>query len=231
MKDKYSISVVIPVYNEIRFLESAVCYIDSFLAEHFHDYEIILIESGSTDGSGEACDELAAKLPSLRLIHEGSRNGFGSALRLGYKNATKDLVWLITVDLPFPLDSILRALPLLSRYDCVLSYRSKDNRKLFRKFQSIVYNTLVKTTLGLSVKHVNSAFKVFKRPIIQGMTLTSNGWFIDAEVLYTIKKNNISYIEIPIELIDRKSGASSIKFSAPLYLIKELAYFLKEKGK
>lgn len=231
MNKEYSISVITPVYNEVGLLESSISYIDTFLAQHFKEYEILLVESGSTDGSAEICDELANKLPNLKLIHEGGRNGFGSALKLGYKNVTKDLVWLITVDLPFPLEAIQSALPLLSKYDCVLSYRSQDDRTTFRKIQSFIYNTLVKTVLGLRVKHVNSAFKVFKRQIVQNITLQSKGWLLDAETLYQIKQHKVSYIEIPVELIDRKFGNSSIKLSTGISVLKELLHLVRTKEK
>ena len=230
MQDEYSISVIVPVYNESRLLETSISYINDFLIRNFKDSEIIIVESGSTDGSLEICDKLAENNLHIKVIHEGARKGFGSALKLGYKNATKDLVWLITLDLPFPLESVLVALPLFSKYDCVISYRSKDSRKIHRKIQSFIYNTIIKLSLGLKVKHVNSAFKVFKREIIQNMNLISNGWFIDAEILYRLKEQNVSYIEIPVPLTDRTEGQPSVKLTTFLNVLKELAHFIKNKS-
>src|SRR5262245_27532454 len=95
-----SISVIVPVYNEIELVDVSVRAIDQFLSGQTLVYEIIVIESGSTDGSDIVCDELAETLPAVNVIHESQRNGLGSALRLGYAAATKDLVWLVTVDIP-----------------------------------------------------------------------------------------------------------------------------------
>ncbi len=227
-----SLSVIIPVYNEVELLGDAVRQIDSFVARHFTEYEIVIIESGSTDGTGALCDNLAAELASVRVIHEGGRNGFGSALKRGYKEAAKDWVWFVTADTPFPLESIVEAKKLFPNYDCILSYRSEDTRKsFFRKIQSVVYNTLVKTVLGLRVKHVNSAFKVFKRDVIQSLPLISNGWFIDAETLYWLTQRKVRYTEIPVPLIDRTGGHSTITLSTPLTLLKELQRFLQERKK
>lgn len=228
----YTLSVIIPVYNEKELLGDAVRLINTFVATHFHEYEILIIESGSTDGTGEVCDNLAKELPSVRVVHEGARNGFGSALKRGYKEAAKDWVWFVTADTPFPLESMLEAMKLFPTNDCVLSYRSEDTRKsLFRKIQSVVYNNLVKLSLGLRVKHVNSAFKVFKREVIQSLPLISNGWFIDAETLYWLTKRKVKYTEIPVPLIDRTGGHSTITLSTPLTLLKELRRFLKERKK
>jgi glycosyltransferase involved in cell wall biosynthesis len=228
----YSMSVIIPVYNEVELLSEAVHRVNAFIATHFGDYEIVIIESGSTDGTGDLTDRLASEIPRVRVIHEGRRNGFGSALKRGYKEATKDWVWFITADTPFPLESMLDAMTLFPTNDCVLSYRSEDTRKnFFRKIQSVVYNTLVKTTLGLRVKHVNSAFKVFKREVIQSLPLISNGWFIDAETLYWLTKRKVKYTEIPVPLIDRTGGHSTITLSTPITLLKELRHFLRERKK
>ncbi|HPZ07293.1 MAG TPA: glycosyltransferase family 2 protein, partial [Candidatus Eremiobacteraeota bacterium] len=161
-KHIYSISVIVPVYNEIKLLEKSISKIHTFISGNFKDYEIIIVESGSTDGSDKICNILTAQSSHIKIIHEGKRNGFGSALKIGYKTASKELVWSITVDLPFPVETIFKALPLFSEYDCVLSYRANTRKSIFRNFQSFVFNELVKKALRLKVKHVNSAFKVFK---------------------------------------------------------------------
>jgi len=224
----YSVSVVVPIYNEVGLTKHAVSGINAFLQQYFTDYEIVIIESGSTDGSGRVCDELAHAERRIRVIHEGARNGFGSALTLGCKRATKDLVWLVTVDLPFPLESVLRALPLLDRYECVLSYRVNDRRPVARRIQSVIYNTMVKLALGIRVRHVNSAFKLFKRHVVQALDLRSKGWFVDAEILYEIECRKTPYVEIPVELVDRVAGRSSVGPLSAASVMKELARFVVE---
>jgi dolichol-phosphate mannosyltransferase len=228
MTRSYSISVVMPVYNEAELLPAAVASIDRFLASHFQDHEIILIESGSTDASGTICDRLAAESPRVRVLHEGARHGFGSALQLGFRAARRDLVWMITADIPFPLDAVLRAVPLLNRCDVVLSYRSRDSRSRARRVQSVVYNWLVKTLLNLPVRHVNSAFKLYKREVLAALPLQSRSWFIDAEIVHGITHGGISYVEIPVELIERTHRASSITPGTQRRLLRELWAFARQ---
>lgn len=229
-KTEYSISAIVPVYNEIELLESSVSQISTFLEGHFVDYEILIIESGSTDGSKELCDRLAASLPRINVIHESRRAGFGSALKLGYAHAGKDLIWLVVVDLPFPLEAILNALPLFPEHDCVFSYRSSDNRDLGKRVRSYAYNALAKALLGLRVKHVNSAFRVFKRDVIQGLSLVSDSWTLDAEVLYEITRRRIPYAEIPVELKDRERGKTSISFFDSVSMFNGLFLIRQKKG-
>src|SRR5262245_56845127 len=77
MKRRPNVSVVVPVYNEIELVEASVRAIDQFLGGQELDYEIIIIESGSTDGSAAACDRLAETLPAVAVVHETERNGLG----------------------------------------------------------------------------------------------------------------------------------------------------------
>jgi glycosyltransferase involved in cell wall biosynthesis len=224
----FSISVIVPVYNEIELVAASTRAIEAFVRAHFADYEILLIESGSTDGSGEVCDRLATEFPRIRVFHEGARNGFGSALKWGYKNASKDLVWLVTADLPFPLKTILDALPLLEKYDCVFSYRSVDERGA-RKTMSFFYNAIMKTLLNLNVRHINSAFRVFKRSLIQSVPAISNGWFIDAEVLYWISRQNASHVEIPVPVVNRTAGRSSVSMLSPFAMVWEAVKFMARR--
>jgi glycosyltransferase involved in cell wall biosynthesis len=222
---KRSVSVVVPVYNEIELVEASVRAIDRFLRGQELDYEIIIIESGSTDGSAAACDRLAETLPAVGVIHETQRNGLGSALRLGYAAATMDLVWLVTVDIPFPLHTLREALPLIVECDCVLSYRSEDHRGVLRRIQSWGYNALVKTVLGLPMRTVNSAFKLYRRGVLTSIPLKSNGWFLDAEVLYWVARRGYRFREIPVPLLQREGGTSKIGPSDIVWILRELIKF------
>ena len=220
-----SLSVVMPVYNEVGLLADAVRQIHLHLARNFTDFEILLVESGSNDGSYELCDELAREASNVCVIHEGARNGFGSALKLGYRSASKEAVCLVTADIPFPLQTLEKAVPLLAQYDCILSYRSEDPRALSRRIQSIVYNLLVKTVLGLRVRHVNSAFKLFRTEMIRALPIESNGWFIDTEVVARLQQGNVRFTEIPVPLIERASGQSSITRGTQWTILREVFRF------
>jgi glycosyltransferase involved in cell wall biosynthesis len=220
-----TVSVVVPVYNEIELVEASVQAIDRFLGAHELDYEIIIIESGSTDGSAAACDRLAETLPAVAVIHETLRSGLGSALRQGYAAATKDLVWLVTVDIPFPLEALCDSLPLIVECDCVLSYRSEDHRGVLRRIQSWGYNALVKTVLGLPMRTVNSAFKLYRRSVLTAIPLKSNGWFLDAEVLYWVAHRGYRFREIPVPLLQREAGTSKIGLSDIVWILRELIKF------
>lgn len=199
-----------PVYNEIELCEVALRKLHNFLKVHFPDFEIIVIESGSTDGTAEVLNRLVQELNNIQVIHETVRNGMGAAIRLGYARASKPYIFLVTADIPFPLETLSRAVPLLSQYECVLSFRDEDSRSFLRKFQSVVYVWLIKKALGLRMRSVNSAFKLIPTDFVQSLELVSTAWFLDAEVLYWVTQRKLSFEEIPVPLVDRTEGVSKV---------------------
>jgi len=213
---RHTISAVVPIYNERAAVAGAVAQIDAFLAAHCADYEIILVESGSTDGTREACDRLAETVPSVCVYHEGRRNGFGSALRAGIGLARMDWVWPLVVDMPFALTALEAALPHMNSFDCVLSYRSVDPRGVFRRIQSAVFNRLGRALLGVHVRHINSAFKVIRTSLLRSMSLRSNGWVVDAEIIMNLEDRGVRWTEIPVALVPRQTGQSSVGLGASL---------------
>jgi glycosyltransferase involved in cell wall biosynthesis len=222
VKSRASISAVIPIYNERAALPGAIEAIDACLAERFVDHEIIIVESGSTDGTAEACDEVARTLPRVRVAHEGRRSGFGNALRLGYALATKEWTWPYVVDMPYSLDALDVATPYMTTHDCVLSYRSQDPRGAYRRLQSAVFNWATRWLLGVRVRHVNSAFKLVKTSVLRRLTLTSSGWLIDAELVMRLQQLHVPFVEIPVALVTRQSGRSTVGAAAVARTMLEL---------
>jgi dolichol-phosphate mannosyltransferase len=99
-----TVSVIMPVYNEADLLVPAVSAVNRFLeARPQWQYEILIVESGSTDATGAIADQVAASDPRVRVVHEGAKRGFGSAVRLAYAHARSAFVLLLTSVLTFRL--------------------------------------------------------------------------------------------------------------------------------
>ena len=220
-----SFTVLVPVYNEAQLVMPSLERISVFMNSWATDYEILVIESGSTDGSAKLCDDAASRWPRVRVIHEPSRTGYGSALRLGIASATRTFVWVVTLDLPFPLESMFAAVPLLDTHDAVLSNRSSDPRGPVRRLQSFAYNLILRVLLGLRARHANSAFKVLRVRTVRDIRLTSAGWFIDAELLYRLRERGARTATIGVPLIDRSAGTSTVRFGTWIGVLRELLRF------
>jgi glycosyltransferase involved in cell wall biosynthesis len=225
-----SISVVVPVYNEVELLEDSVQQIQGYLQGAFRDFEVILVESGSTDGSGELCDEAARRHAEIRVVHEGARRGFGSALKLGFSLAQKEVVTMAVLDFPYPLESIGPAADLIGEYDAVLSYRSADLRESrFRKVQSWVFNNAFRAAFGLKARHLNSALKVYRRETIQSLPLVSDNWFIDTEIVYWLTHRGVEFAEVPVQFQERRAGRSSTGLTTPFRVVQEAIVFSRKR--
>lgn len=222
---KKKISLIIPIFNEEKLIEKNIHKIHFFLSKNFRKFEIIVVESGSTDQSLYICKKVEKKYKNLKLIVEKKRNGFGAALKKGFKLSSGYIISLFTIDFTFDLKHYLKASRLLEKYDCVLSYRVNDDRSLLRKFQSIIFNFVAKKLLSIKVKNINSALKVYRSTFIKKLKIKSNGWLIDTEVVFNIKKKNLNIIEIPVQINYRREGESSIKILTPIIIFFQLINF------
>lgn len=223
---KTSISVIIPVYNDYNSINSTFEVIHDFLDENFIEWEIIIIESGSTDGTTQLVDEIAERFRNTIVFHQAKREGMGSAMKLGSSKCTNELVWKIVPDLPFDLNNIHRAMPCFPKLDYVYSYRINDRRSIKRRLMTLIYNVIVRKVLRLSVRHINSSFIVLKRNVINQIDIKSDGWFYQAELLHKLKKKEYAFSEIPVNFLPRQKGQSTVSLITSLGVLKEMVSYL-----
>lgn len=234
---KYSISAIIPMYNEKDNAPKILDFAVSVLSKVCDDWEILVVESGSTDGTTEIIREAASRDRHIVPLFQKTREGMGSALRLGYSKASKDLVWHIESDSPFDLNEITQILPLFEKCDAVLGYRTSSKSEflfgwvysdtdhignLIRALFHFGYNLIIRLVFGLKVKDVNFSFKVLKTTLAKKLELHSNGWFIDAEILIEAKKHGAIFKEVGIEYRKRQYGTSTVRLGTPVRMVKEL---------
>ncbi len=216
-----AISAIVPVYNEAELVRGSTQVIADALDRLKLPWEIVLVESGSFDGTGNICDELATADNRIKVIHEGQRNGFGSAIMTGIAAANGERLWIVPVDLPFPLETIEHAMQ--ADADAVISFRARDPRSPYRRFQSLVFNRLARFMLGINVRNINSAFKLYRRAAVADMPLQSRGWLIDAEILAHLSRRKAVLKEIPVPLIERSIGQSKVGTFDALHVVREMA--------
>lgn len=228
METVTSLTLFFPMYNEretvARMTGKAIDVLGTLTA----DYEVIIVDDASRDGSEQIADELALQHPQVRVIHHPQNLGYGASLRTGLENATKDVIFYTDCDEPVDLQEIGRALAFIGTdADMVIGYRIKRYDTLRRFIYSKIYNFLCRLLFGVRVRDVNFSFKLLKRQVLQCVRLSAGSVFIDGELLAEAVRCGHRIAEIPIEYFPRRSGKSSFdSLSAALYTLEEmLAYW------
>ena len=213
------LSFVFPMYNEIGNIERCVELALDTGRKITNDLEIVIVDDASTDGCGALADQLAVKHPELRVVHHAKNRKLGGALRTGFATATKDWVLYIDSDLPIQMDDALKAIPLTANADMVIGNRHGRAEGPKREIMSFVYNRLIRVLFGLKVRDVNFAFKLFRRAILERVTLQSEGSFIDAELLIETHKAGFTIAELPMRYYERTAGVSTLASSGVVWKI------------
>lgn len=208
-----SLSFVFPMYNEIGNIERCVAEALATGRKITSDLEIVIVDDASTDGCGALADQMAARHPELKVVHHAKNRKLGGALRTGFAAATKDWILYIDSDLPIQMDDSLRAVPLTADTDMVIGNRQGRAEGPKREIMSFVYNRLIRVLFGLKVRDVNFAFKLFRRAILERITLQSEGSFIDAELLIETHKAGFKIAELPMRYYERTAGVSTLASS------------------
>ena len=201
-----SLSVFFPCYNEQdnirRVCESATKVLGSLGV----DYELILVDDGSTDHTPQIVDAIAAADLRVRVIHHPTNAGYGSALQSGFRAATKTLVFYTDSDGQFDLSELPPLLPLMNRYDIVSCFRLNRREGLNRKFNAWCWTRLVCLLFRMQIKDINCAFKLFKRQMFDDMELWSTGALINAEILARATRHGYSITQVGVHHFPRTRG-------------------------
>jgi len=208
-----SLSVVIPMYNEEAYVERSVAAARAALEEMGADWEIVIVDDASTDGTGARADRLAAADPRVRAFHNPVNRRLGGTLRAGYAAATKDLIFYTDADLPVDFGELPRAVRLLEyqQADLLAGYRfDRTSEGLHRALYTIGYHVVIRLLFGLRIRDVNFAFKLFRRSLLQRIELKSEGSFIDAELLLRARKAGAVMIQLGVDYFPRTRGPSKL---------------------
>jgi len=201
-----SLSVFFPCYNEQdnirRVYESAA----QVLGNLGVDYELILVDDGSTDQTPQIMEAIAAADPRVVVVRHPANLGYGAALRSGIRAATKTLVFYTDGDGQFDLSELPPLLPLMQRHDGVSGFRLDRREGLHRKFNAWCWTRLVCLLFRMEFKDINCAFKLFKRRMFEGMELCSAGALINAEILARATRRGYAVTQVGVHHFPRTRG-------------------------
>jgi len=230
MKNKWSVSIFFPVYNEENNIDSTISSALSAISGITDDYEILMINDGSSDGSRKKILDWEKKDSRIRLIDHETNKGYGAALRTGFANACKELVFYTDADMPIDINEIKRIFPLMQQYDLVIGYRINREDTIRRFIYSKIYNMLLRILLRVNVIDANFSCKCIKKSKMSEFKLSSNSVFIDGEFLAEAARNNLTIKQIPFIYTPRRHGDSNFdNIKAALSTLTEMLSYWKNR--
>ncbi|MFH1277962.1 MAG: glycosyltransferase family 2 protein [Candidatus Eisenbacteria bacterium] len=206
--DKPTISFFFPACNEEDTVEELARRADRVLRDLTSDYEVIIVNDGSTDRTEEIADRLAEENRRIRVVHHETNQGYGVALRSGFAAATMDLVFYTDGDLQFDVAELSKLIPLIDDADIVSAYKIRRMDGMQRRVVSWVYNTSLRLFFGLKVRDVNCGFKLYRREVFDMITLVSTRGLIDAEVLLKAERAGFRIVQVGVTHFRRRAGGS-----------------------
>lgn len=200
-----SISVCFPAYNEEATIEGVVNEAYQLLEESGLDYEIIVCDDGSQDRTRLIITNVAGRVTKIRLLIHDQNLGIRYTFEELYSNATKEFVFLNSVDRQWRTEILFEMLPLTKNWDIIIASRIHKPYSLLRNFISWSYNTIPYLLFGVKT-HDAGAVKLIRREIIQRFTLVSKSPFAEAERLIRAHRAGYRITIYPVSTSRRKTG-------------------------
>lgn len=205
-KENLSLTVFFPCYNEEANVERTTQSALKACRRIAHDFEIIIVNDGSKDRTGELADALAAEHPEVRAVHNNPNRGYGGALQRGFREATKEWVYYTDGDGQFDFEEIDKLLPLLDKYNIVSAYRIDRQDPIIRKLNAFCWTALVNTVFWMRIRDIDCAAKIFPRKLFDRIEMKSEGALIDTEILARAKRLGYTVGQVGVHHYARVAG-------------------------
>jgi glycosyltransferase involved in cell wall biosynthesis len=203
------LSIFFPAYNDSGTIASMVISAVRAARKLTPDYEVIVVNDGSKDGTAEILDELARLYPQVRIVHHEKNRGYGGALRTGFATASRELIFYTDGDAQYDPSEMAA---LWDRFDAsvdlVNGYKISRSDPLHRIIIGRVYHHTVKLLFGLKVRDVDCDFRMMRRSIFDTVRLEKNSGVICLEMMKKITDGGFRIAEVPVHHYHRAYGKS-----------------------
>jgi dolichol-phosphate mannosyltransferase len=198
-KIRYSTSFVIPALNEEKVVEGVVRAVWRTVSYRLATFEIILIDDGSSDQTGQIMDRLASELAHVRVIHNATNLGLGAAYQRGVREAKLDHVMMLCGDGGLPAASLPPIIEKIGTADIVVPYMTNlaEIKTPMRYLISRTYTNLLNLLSGHRLHYYNG-LPVHRRALLDQITITSSGFGFQGEILVKLLKSGCSYVQVGV---------------------------------
>jgi len=204
-----SVSVFFPCYNEEANVERIVRDAVRLLEDMKADYEVIIVDDGSADATGEIAEKIALDNERVKVVHHDPNRGYGAALQSGFSAATKELVFYTDGDGQFDISEMPPLLDLMDGCDIVSCYRLDRRDSAIRKLNAWCWGRLVCFLFKMKIRDIDCAFKLYKRRIFENITMSSTGALIDTEILAKASASGYRIVQQGVHHYPRQAGVQT----------------------
>ncbi len=204
------LSAVLPAFNEAANIERTVRECVAYLERKGLDYELLVVNDGSADGTDRILTRLAAEIPALRHLAHDRNRGYGAALRTGFAAAAKGFIFYMDSDGQFDVNDLERLLPLVTdTQHIVTGFRIVRCDPMMRRINAWLFGAMVRHLLGVRVRDLNCAFKIIPKAVLDRLSLESNGALINAELYGRAIRHGVGIKEVGVPHYPRTAGAQT----------------------
>ena len=201
-----SLSVVLPAFNEEANIRAVVEDAYRTVPALAPIFEIIVVNDGSKDRTGEICDRLVEELPNVRVVHHPRNRGYGAALKSGITLARYDIIFFTDADGQFDLKEVAALLDHADAYDIVAGYRARRQDPPHRLLFAWGWNVLVRVVLGVRIRDIDCAFKAFNRHVFDRVQIQSVGAMVNTEIFAQVFRFGMTVKEVRVSHFPRRHG-------------------------
>jgi glycosyltransferase involved in cell wall biosynthesis len=204
-----SLTLVLPAFNEEANIDAVVQDSLATLPAFVDTYEIIVVDDGSRDRTGEIVAGLAAGDERIRLVSHGRNRGYGAALISGFAASTGDFVMFMDADRQFNIRDLRLLAPFAGEYDIVAGFRMERSDPLHRRVLAEMFNVSVRILFGVHLRDIDCAFKLFRGDLLRGLPLTAPGALINTEIQAKARRQGASLQQVGVHHYPRIAGEAT----------------------
>jgi glycosyltransferase involved in cell wall biosynthesis len=203
------LSVFLPCHNEEGNIERVTAGLEGELPRLAERYEIVVVDDGSRDRTGEIADRLAAANPHLKAVHHPINRGYGAAVSSGIRACTQPWVVLCDGDGQFAAADIGRLVAKVPEYDVVVGHRARRADPLMRRINGKAWTVLMRLLLGIRISDIDCGLKLFRRDLLDGLDMQAKGAMISAELMAQLAGRRARICEVDVSHLPRLTGEQS----------------------
>ena len=205
---RHRVSFVLPAYNEEGNIGRAIEDTVAVARRYCGEFEVLVVDDGSTDRTPEIVAEAARRDPEVHLVRHGRNRGYGDALRTGFLRARMDLVFFTDADNQFDMEELALLLPWADHVDVVAGYRIKRMDPLMRRLNAWGWNRLVRVLFYVPVRDIDCAFKLFRRAALEELDIESVGALVNTEIMVKLGRTGKTVVEVGVHHRPRTAGVA-----------------------